>query len=368
MATRELTHLMELEITTTPRETLVWAPTAQDAEQLRRELTDAGFIVMDADPWELNAFGRIPEGEHSKFDPARIFNVEIGAEANASLQALIDSGHRLVWHRWQPRPPRKVWGATVSVQRSSAGSASTSESAVHFGIPVRATRGLNLRMTRETYARINKRSSFYVRREDYPDGLWEQLDDNYDDPEHRFYTDAWCEEERERALANFDLNMAHFASLDPAEFENALQRAAKKYGMAEITDLSKWDGVPGLYIMVLDEYRQVYVGGAAGAGGIMKRVKQHWTRTQPLDRLIWPDVESSILAIDSFRALDTTRIFALKTASPFELEAELLESIPAKFRLNRIMGGRDAVKLAAIVGVDKVIKRRKFPAPDDQPS
>lgn len=223
-------------------------------------------------------------------------------------------------------------------------------------------------MTRETYARINKRSSFYVRREDYPSGLWEQLDENYDDPEHRFYTDAWCEEERERALVNLDLNMAHFASLDPAVFDDALHRAVRKYRMVEVTDLSKWDGVHGLYIMVLDQYCQVYVGGAAGAGGVMKRVKQHWTRTQPLDRLIWPEVESSILAIDSFRALDTTRIFALKTASPFELVAELVESIPSSFRLNRILGGRDAVKLAAIVGVDKVMKRREFPAPDAQTS
>lgn len=62
------------------------------------------------------------------------------------------------------------------------------------------------------------------------------------------------------------------------------------------------------------------------------------------------------------------RIFALKTASPFELEGELIESIPSSFRLNRIMGGRDVVKLAAIVGVDKVMKRREFHAPDAQTS
>lgn len=356
---------MQLEITSTPRETLVWAPTAQDADQLRRELTDAGFLVVDADPWELDQHKLIPEGEHAEFDPSRIFNVEIGAEANASLQALVDSGHRLVWHRWQTRPTRKIWGVSVVIppRGRSLPSRSATEPAWHFGITVRGSRALGLRLSRDTYARINKRSSFYVRREDYPGGLWEQLDGIYDDPEHRFYTDAWCEAERERALANFDLNMAHFASLDHAEFEDALQRAAKKYRMAEVADLTKWDGVPGLYIMVLDQYCQVYVGGAAGAGGVMKRVKQHWSGTKPFDRLIWPDVESSILAIDSFRALDTTRIFALKTASPFELEAELVETIPSQFRLNRIIGGRDAVKFAAMLGVESVMKRRETVIP-----
>lgn len=46
----------------------------------------------------------------------------------------------------------------------------------------------------------------------------------------------------------------------------------------------------------------------------------------------------------------------------------LIESIPSSFRLNRIVGGRDVVKLAAIVGVDKVMKRREFHAPDAQTS
>lgn len=373
MAPGELTHLMELEITTTPRETLVWAPTAQDAAQLRRELVDAGFLVLDADPWELDQHKLIPEAEHAEFDPARIFNVEIGAEANASLQALVDSGHRLVWHRWhrwQPRPPRKVWGVTVSVQRSSVSTGTGSaNSAVHFGIPVRATRGRSLRMTRDTYARISKRSSLPRWSREMNPELWDKFDQFYEDPEHRTYTDAWCEKMQTQALANFDLNMAHFASLDPGEFEAALQRAVKSQrGMVEVTDLTKWNGVAGLYIMVLDEYRQAYVGATDASVGIVKRIKQHWTGTKPLDRLIWGDPQTSIISIDSFRALDTTRIFALKTTRSFAGENPLLEQFPPEFMLNRVPGGRDVAKLAAIVGAGQVIKRREFRAPIDQPS
>ncbi|WP_309066621.1 hypothetical protein [Microbacterium sp.] len=31
---------------------------AEEANQLRRELMDAGFLVMDADPWELRGVSR----------------------------------------------------------------------------------------------------------------------------------------------------------------------------------------------------------------------------------------------------------------------------------------------------------------------
>ncbi|TCJ23791.1 hypothetical protein E0W80_09540 [Microbacterium sp. PI-1] len=365
MAPCELTAPMELEVTSTPRETLVWAPTTQDAAQLRRELTDTGFLVIDADPWELDTLGRIPEGEHHEFDPSRIFNVEIGADANASLQALVDGGHTLIWHRWQTYLARKVWGVSVKIpprgrRRSSA---STSESAVHFGIPIRATRGLSLRMTRDTYARINRRSSLPRWHREMDPDLWDSVGYRYEDAEHRVYTDAWCEEMQIQALANYDLNMAHFASLNHAAFDAALQRAVKSQRrMVEVTDLTKWDGVAGLYIMVLDESRQAYVGATDASVGIQKRIKQHWTGTKSLDRLIWGNPQTSIISIDSFRALDTTRIFSLKTTRSFAGENPLLEKFPPEYMLNRVPGGRDVAKLADILGVDALMKRRDFAA------
>ncbi len=59
------------------------------------------------------------------------------------------------------------------------------------------------------------------------------------------------------ARPHYDLNMAHFARLDKDEFDYAVQRAVKtRRGMRQVTDLTAWDGVPGLYVMVLDDYRQ----------------------------------------------------------------------------------------------------------------
>lgn len=189
--------------------------------------------------------------------------------------------------------------------------------------------------------------------------LWDALSDSYEDAEHRIYTDAWCAKQQGEALANFDLNMAHFASLDHDEFEASLQKAvARQRGMVEVTDLTAWAGKSGLYIMVLDDYSQVYVGATDHADGVAGRIRQHWAGTKSFDRLLWGTAETSILSIDSFRALDTTRIFAAKTASSFNRENKLLDSIPPKFVLNRLMGGRDAMRLAALVGVEKVMKQR----------
>lgn len=107
--------LMILEITTSPRETLVWAPTIQDADELRRSLSDSGHLVLEADPWELDFFGRIPDDERHEFDPARVLNVEIGITAHESLTALLRAGHELRWHRWQGVENRgDVWGVPIA--------------------------------------------------------------------------------------------------------------------------------------------------------------------------------------------------------------------------------------------------------------
>ena len=277
------------------------------------------------------------------------------------MPGLIDSGHTLLWRPWQKRLARKVWGITAIMPPKGRPRPGSTENAVHFGLKVRSVRGLGLRMTREDYARINKRSSMDRWPREMNPELWDGLDHIYEDPEHRIYTDEWCAQNQQQALENFDLNLAYFASLDGAEFETALQHAISgRRKLTEVTDLSEWDGVPGLYVMVLDQYRQAYVGATDHPGGVMRRIKQHWTGTKSFDRLIWPDVATSIISIDSFRALDTTRIFAVKTSRSFDGENPLLDRFPPKFMLNRIMGGRDVVKLAGLVGVDKIMKRRDY--------
>lgn len=232
------------------------------------------------------------------------------------------------------------------------------KSPVHFGVKIYRRRDYGLKLERDTYAQINKRSSMnrWFREED-PE-LWDALSERYEDAEHRIYTDEWCAAQQSRALRNFDLNMAFFQTLDHDEFDKTLQRVVTGHkGMVEVTDLNEWDGVPGLYIMVLDEYSQVYVG-ASGFNGVMARIKQHWGKMKQFDRLVWGGVDTSVLSIDSFRAFDTTRIFAVKTDWHFERENALLEAFPPEFVLNRVRGGLDVTPLAGIFGVDAISRPR----------
>lgn len=236
-------------------------------------------------------------------------------------------------------------------------------SVIHFGLDVRSGTKYGLSIERETYAQINKRSSSYFPRESYPEGYWEAVAHNYDDADHRFMTDEWCRGHQARALANFDLNMAYFSTLDHDEFEAAVATAvAAQKGMVEVTDLNEWKGKRGLYVMVLDDFCQAYVGVTESESGVAGRIRQHWTSSKAFDRLLFGDVSDSILSIDSFRALDTTRIFAAKSRNPFDLEDKIIESLPSKFVTNRVAGGRgDMLGFLTGLGVD-VFKRRELPA------
>lgn len=226
------------------------------------------------------------------------------------------------------------WGVPIAIPRRGRPRAGGIERATHFGTKVRSNVGLGLKISRDTYATINKRSSMpRWSRDDNPEA-WDRESRFFDDDEHRILTDEWCEAHQADVLANFDMNMTHFASLDPVEFETTLQLALDGHpDMAEVTDLTEWVGMPGVYIMVLDEYRQVYIGASSESAGIAKRIRQHWTNQKQFDRLIFGSVKTSILSIDSFRALDTTRIFAMMTGDYFNEEISVLAQFPPKFAL-----------------------------------
>lgn len=242
-----------------------------------------------------------------------------------------------------------------------------SEPTTHFGVRVQRGSKYGLRLARDEYAQINKQSSSYWRRDLNP-ALWDALDGNYEDADHRVYTDTWCEAQRERALRNFDLNVAFMQSLDPHEFDDAIRtHVAERPRMREVSDLNAWAGRAGLYVMVLDDYCQAYVGTTSSSVGIMARVRQHWQRSKAFDRLLWGTVETSILSIDSFRALDTTRIFAIGKSDPYALEHRLVESIPPKFLLNRVPGGGgQMVGWVSALGGD-VVRQRTLRDEEDSP-
>lgn len=154
----------------------------------------------------------------------------------------------------------------------------------------------------------------------------------------------------EKALINLDLNMKYFKTLSWDKFNAELHRLVDSYTFDKITDLNSVNEVKGFYIMVLDDYCQAYIGISHD---IKRRIKEHWGRQIPLDRLA-EDIGVYALAIDCFRALDTTRVFVRPCPEcdfinyPLlsgNLENQLVNKFPIDYCLNQgMVGTREDVR------------------------
>lgn len=206
----------------------------------------------------------------------------------------------------------------------------------HFHDPLRAHR-LGHKMTRELYGYPNRKPHQRYRPEQMSAEMWDDSAWMYRDDEHAEHSDEFMLFQRDRAMRNFDLSMAHFETLDPAEFETALQAVlATDERFTPIDSLRDWNEVSGVYVMVFDNYRQFYIGKS---DDIRKRIRSHWVGRKGFDRLLFGSPYSSIFPVDELRALDTTRIFAVRSSSPFSLETRAERAADARFCLNRIAGG-----------------------------
>lgn len=161
------------------------------------------------------------------------------------------------------------------------------------------------------------------------------------------FKDAWLRrdrrlwaEHRRRCLLNYDLSMAYFRRLSHDDFDATLTSVLTQFPQLQsVEDLGTLEGVRGVYLMILDRHCQMYAGKAEGKHGMKHRILRHWRNAMPFDRLLSGEPEESILPIDAFRMLDTTRIYACESADPGTLERELIEAIPLCFSLNRTKGG-----------------------------
>ena len=151
---------------------------------------------------------------------------------------------------------------------------------------------------------------------------------------------GWTESHYTKQIAkadlNYDLNMAYFNSLDFDEFNSYLVQQCKKFKFVECHDLTDLDNKMGVYMLVLDDYKQVYIGQS---DNIKRRIIIHWNKRKSLERLIFGDVCNSILSIDSFGALDTTRIFYIETISTYKTEERIVKKFFSGYMLNRTAGG-----------------------------
>lgn len=152
------------------------------------------------------------------------------------------------------------------------------------------------------------------------------------------YTDKWVKQHYEDCMYNYDLNMKYFNSIDKEKFNKKIDSFIKRNKLNQIFDL-KQANVDGIYMLVLDEYKQVYIGIS---NNIKKRILNHWNNRKEFAQLIFGSRETSVLSIDSFGALDTTRIF-IKELKWYQdinkIEEKIVSELDSKYSLNRVKGG-----------------------------
>lgn len=166
-------------------------------------------------------------------------------------------------------------------------------------------------------------------------------------PEHMpGWTDEHYDRQLKKASLNYDLNMRFFSTIDPKEFDNYIFEKCQKWPFTQCFNLNELSGVPGIYMLVLDSFKQVYIGQS---GDIRRRIRGHWSKKKSLERLIFGQIWNSNLSIDSFGPLDTTRIFCIPadetvpTDMRFYAEKTLVADFDPIYTLNRTEGGAGAV-------------------------
>ena len=176
--------------------------------------------------------------------------------------------------------------------------------------------------------------------------------------------DEFIEEQTKRIKYNYELNIKYFNSLDKDEFDRYINEFMKRNKFIEVKDLKKYIGVSGIYAMVLANYKQIYIG--ITDNGIKERIKQHWNAKKEPERLIFGQAFNSILSIDSFGALDTTRIFVKTEGNLYAIENKVVDEVDKRFLLNRTMGGIGSSytytddEKSALVAIAGNAKRRDF--------
>jgi hypothetical protein len=206
----------------------------------------------------------------------------------------------------------------------------------HFGEWLGSSQFGNV-MSRATYGYPSRTPHQRFRRDQMPARYWAERAWQFRDEEQTRFSDAFLLWNRDRALRNLDLSLAYFATLDADDFETALTAVLSKgRSLRPVEYLTEWEAVEGVYVMVFDNFKQLYVGQSTN---IRKRVRQHWTGRKGFDRLVWGTPYDSILPVDELRALDTTRLYAARSLHPNTLEERLERAADPRFTVNRTAGG-----------------------------
>lgn len=153
--------------------------------------------------------------------------------------------------------------------------------------------------------------------------------------------------------------MKFYQKLDINKYNKVITKIIKKYKMIEIKDLNECKGKKGIYILLQENYKQMYIGQTTR--DLRERIIRHWKKKPEFDRILFGKAESSVIGIDSFGALDTTRILVFYEDNKNKidrLEEKLVEETPKEFLNNRIGGGIHLDSMIDVMNAVSTINKR----------
>ena len=183
------------------------------------------------------------------------------------------------------------------------------------------------------------------------------------------YNEEFIKRNKEAILKNLNLNLKFYTELDSEEFNKNLDKVLKlkkNNGLKKVTDLKEYIGKKGIYIMVLDKYKQIYIGQSKR--DIVERIINHWKRKVEFENLLIGKVNESKLSIDTFGMLDTTRIY-IEDIDPLyynnsekidKREEYLINSIPEQYLINKVGGGLRLDGIDSLKSFIDTYKKRKL--------
>ena len=145
--------------------------------------------------------------------------------------------------------------------------------------------------------------------------------------------------------------MQKFSKLSKEEFEKELNNfIIKNPQFKEISNINDFKEKTGYYLLVLDEYKQIYIGTSNTS--LRNRIYKHMSENILFENFLFPPIEDNFniesvkismeqskLSINTFRPLDFTRVFIFETTESFDKEEYFIRQFSNKFVSNRIEGG-----------------------------
>ena len=183
------------------------------------------------------------------------------------------------------------------------------------------------------------------------------------------YNEEFIKRNKEAILKNLNLNLKFYTELDSEEFNKNLDKVLKlkkNNGLKKVTDLKEYIGKKGIYIMVLDKYKQIYIGQSKR--DVVERIINHWKRKVEFENLLIGKVNESKLSIDTYSMLDTTRIY-IEDIDPLyynnsekidKREEYLINSIPEQYLINKVGGGLRLDGIDSLKSFIDTYKKRKL--------